>query len=449
MRINTMKVYVHTTEKRRSYDSLFGFVEAATAKHAGKYTYANAAYMGAHGKLKITCTAHGDFLQSPTNHMQGKGCPKCKHVQLGKRSVGTTAKFVKAATALWGDRWDYSRVEYVDSHAHVRILCRLHGEFLQTPTNHLSGKAACTRCNHMKSDQESRIAQYLSQFTQVVQRDRTLVAPKEVDIYLPQKALAIEYSGMYWHSHFSKEDEKENKRKHFQKYQDCAAKGVRLLTIYESEWDEREPAIRRLLRNAVGKGRGKLMARRCDLKRVSTPEARVFYEKYHPQGGAGGGEHYGLYWRGKLVACMRFAFGNNDRGAGAKKPVWTLGRYATRITVAGAASRLFKAFVQEFHPTEVKSFSDNRYFSGGMYGQLGFVLEEDVAPDYQVWSPKTGLKPKPHYQRRQLQNRLEEHGMTGKFDPATDARTEAEMTYEMGCGRIYDCGKKRWLWVPK
>jgi len=444
-----MQGYVHTTTKRRTYDSLESFISASTVCHNGRYTYQNAVYAGAHTRLKVTCAVHGDFLQNPTNHTQGKGCPKCKHVALGLRSVGTTASFVDAAQKLWGDRWEYGAVQYVGSHLHVSIVCKEHGAFLQTPTNHLSGKSACTKCNHMQSSGEDAVFSLLSNYTTAIQRDRTILKPRELDIYLPEKKLAIEYSGMYWHSHFNAVDEKKDKLKHYQKYMDCKAQGIRLLTIYETEWAEREPALRRLLRNAVGKGRGKLMARKCALRKVPTPEARIFYEKYHPQGGAGGGEHYGLYWNQKLVACMRFAFGNNDRGTGAKTPTWTLGRYATRVTVAGAASRLFKAFLDEFKPQAVKSFSDNRYFEGGMYAQLGFTLEEDVVPDYQVWSPKVGLKPKPHYQRRVLPKRLLEHGMDEVFAPETDARTEAEMTYFMGAGRIYDCGKKKWLWTAK
>ncbi len=330
------------------------------------------------------------------------------------------------------------------------FLCTQHAvEVSAHPHNVVRGANPCPQCNHMKSKEEARIAEYLSMFTHVVQRDRTTIKPKELDILLPEKKLAIEYCGEYWHSHFDAETNRRDKHKHFDKYTACAAQGIRLLTIFESEWKEREPALRRLLRNALGKGRGKLMARKCTLQKVPTTEAKAFYEKYHPQGGAGGGEHYGLYWKGKLVACMRFALGQNDRGAGAKTRTWTLGRYATRVTVAGAASRLFKAFVQDYSPTEVKSFSDNRYFSGGMYEQLGFALEEEVSPDYQVWSPKIGLLPKSHYQRRMLQKRLDEHGVKDTFDAATDPRTEAEMTYLMGCGKIYDCGKKRWVWTAQ
>jgi hypothetical protein len=298
----------------------------------------------------------------------------------------------------------------------------------------------------MKSKGEDAVARFLSIFTPVTQRDRTLIAPKELDIYLPAHKLAVEYCGMYWHASYSTDDEKRDKNRHYQKYLAAKDKGIRLLTVYESEWQERPYAIKRLLRNAVGASKGKLMARKCDVQKVSSEDACAFYEKYHPQGGAGNGLHYGLFWKGALVACMRFVFGANDRGAAAVSRSWTLGRYATRVVVAGGASRLFKAFVTDVQPAQVKSFSDNRYFEGGMYAQLGFVLEKEAGPDYHVWSPKRGLSPKAHYQRRLIPRRLLEHDVSDNFDPETDPRTEAEMTYLMGAGRIYDCGKKRWVW---
>jgi hypothetical protein len=284
-------------------------------------------------------------------------------------------------------------------------------------------------------------------FTSTISRDRTILKPKEIDIYLPEHKIAVEYCGMYWHSFGDTKAEKEGKHKHLEKYISCKEKGIRLITVYETEWEQRSTAIRRLLRNIVGKSRGKLMARKCQLGTPTTQEAADFYERYHPQGGTGSGDHYGLYWRGKLVACMRFSFGSNDRGVGAKNRVWTLARYATRVNVAGGASRLFRAFITEHKPLQVKSFSDNRYFDGGMYSTLGFALDEEIAPDYQVWSKKTGVRPKSHYQRGGLQKRLDEHGVDETFDAGTDTRTEAEMTYLMGARRIYDCGKKRWLWV--
>jgi G:T-mismatch repair DNA endonuclease (very short patch repair protein) len=331
----------------------------------------------------------------------------------------------------------------------VRITCPSHGLFTQTPVNHLAGKVGCPQCSNTKSAGEDQVAAFLSNMTSVERRNRRLLRPKELDIYLPEHKLAIEYCGMYWHSHGSREEEARDKLKHVHKHEACAALGIRLITLWETDWNDRQFAIKRMLRNAIGKTKGKLMARKCELRKVSNAEARGFYDKYHPQGGAGHGEHYALFWRGKMVACMRFVHGANDRGAGAANRVWTLGRYATRINVAGAASRLFKAFVREHNPDMVKSFSDNRLFTGAMYPQLGFTLEADVVPDYQVWSTSLGLRPKSHYQRRLLQQRLRDHGLDEVFDADTDPRTEADMTYLMGARRLYDCGKKRWVWTPQ
>jgi hypothetical protein len=185
------------------------------------------------------------------------------------------------------------------------------------------------------------------------------------------------------------------------------------------------------------------MARKCDLRQVEPLEARKFYDRYHPQGGNGSGVHYGLYHNDRLVACMRFSFGANDRGLTHR--TWTLSRFATRITVVGAASRLFQAFLRDNGNVEVKSFSDNRYFDGNMYKKLGFTLEEEIPADYQVWSPRMGLWPKSHYQRRNIPKRLFEHNVDDVFNPDTDPRSETEMTYLMGARRIFDCGKKRWV----
>lgn len=441
-----MSKYIHTTEKRRAYFDRASFIAVAQKQHNHVYKYDNAIYVDAHTKLEITCPKHGAFYQSPTNHVQGKGCPRCAAEAFGVRSRSSLAAFIEKATAVWGDMWDYSVTDFTGARAMLAIGCRKHGVFKQTQSNHLAGKVGCVKCNHMRSNEEDAIARYLSKFTKVIQRDRTIIAPKELDIYLPEHKLAIEYCGMYWHSHFDMEAERKDKHKHYQKYMACKTQGIRLITIYESEWQYRQQTLKRLLRNSIGKTKGRLMARKCELKKVALKEARVFYDIYHPQGGAGNGEHYGLYWKDKLVACMRFSLGNNDRGAAAATRSWTLSRYATRVSVAGAASRLFKAFLEERKPESVKSFSDNRYFEGGMYAQLGFVLDKETEPDYQVWSPKIGLRPKPHYQRRNLPQRLVEHGISTSFDPQTDPRTEAEITYLMQCGKIYDCGKKRWVY---
>ena len=439
------------------------FVSRAEEVHPGKFKYERTTYKNMTTKVTVTCPDHGDFKISPIKLIHSAhGCPECGALRRGLRisninpgaaaAVVSIAKhaavYVEKARKVHGDLYDYSDLVYLGAKKKVAIKCQKHGTFWQTAEHHIKRRYGCPRCM-TKSAPEDAVAAYLSIFTTVEQRNRSLIGPKELDIYLPEHNIAVEFCGMYWHSHTDRADEKKNKNRHAEKHRLCAEQGIRLITIYETEWNERPETIKRMLRNAIGKTKGKLMARKCELRSVGRPEAVAFYEKYHPQGGAGSGTHYGLYHKGKLVACMRFTYGGNDRGHGAQSRQWTLSRYASRISVAGAASRLFKAFLREHEPETVKSFSDNRLFGGGMYAQLGFDLEADVVPDYQVWSQKLGLRPKPHYQRRLLPARIKDHGVDEVFDPKTDTRTEAEMTYLMGARRIYDCGKKRWVWTAR
>jgi len=422
------------------------WVERFVGTHGNKYDYSLVKYVDYKKNVKIICKEHGEFLQTPDNHYRGQQCPKCKgqRIRLSKQMPFET--FVKKAEIVHKNKFTYRCDKWENLNTSRVIVKCEHDEFEQIGVNILAGKVGCQKCGNMKSAPEEEVSDYLKIFTSCKQRDKTLIKPKELDIYIPSANLAIEFHGMYWHSHFEAKTEDKDKHKTYNKYKACAEKDVRLITIYGSEWDNRKPQIKRLLRNAIGKTKGKLMARKCQVSMVPHTEAKEFFEKYHPQGGDGSGTHYGIYWKIKLVACMRFSLGSNDRG-NTKTRDWTLSRYATRVNILGGASKLFKAFVKEQDPDLIKSFSDNRYFSGGMYEQLGFELVSESMPDYQVWSQKKGLFPKSHYQRRNVQKRLLEHGKDETYDHETDLRTEREMTYLMGAGRIYDCGKKKWVWT--
>lgn len=448
---------VRASKKRLPIEEV---IRQASERHNGFYTYDRVIYVNNATKFIVTCPVHGDFSITPNNHITGgKGCPHCgalkrghrKNVhEAGRKTADTkiakfSDQFVSEAKAVHGDTYDYSSVAYKGMRTKITIMCPKHGAFTQTPEHHLKRSHGCPECSHHRSKGEAAIAKFISIFLPVESRNRQIIAPKELDIYVPKIRVAIEYCGEYWHGASSVDEERKDRTRHLDKYNACAEAGVRLLTIYESEWLDRSFVLKRLIRNVLGKARGKVMARKCELGVIGNAEAAAFFDRYHPQGGTGWGQNYGLLYKGKLVACMRFTFGANDRGAGSER-MWTLTRYATRISVTGGASRLFSAFVEEHKPEVVKSFSDNRYFTGGMYEKLGFKLEEEIEPDYQVYHPKTGLLAKTAWQRKNIPARIREIGANDRFDSQTDPRTERDMTYALGAQRLFDCGKKRWVW---
>lgn len=324
--------------KRRSPQE--AVIAAAIAKHDGFYTYERTVYVNNATKFTVTCPLHGDFKVAPNNHISGgRGCPVCGAVKRGHRvNVVEAARktadtkletyadaFERDARSTHGTKYDYSEVIYRGRNTKVRICCPAHGVFLQKPYQHIARAQGCPECSHHRSKGEAELLAFVSTFGPASTRNRAVIAPKELDIWVPWANVAIEYCGEYWHSAKDADEESFARRRHKEKLRLCEAAGIRLLTVYESEWRDRKPVIKRLIRNALGKGRGRIMARQCSVGVVGLAEAAAFFERYHPQGGGGWGQVYGLRYGGKLVACMRFTFGANDRGAGATR-MWTLTR---------------------------------------------------------------------------------------------------------------------------
>lgn len=117
------------------------FKEKANIKHDGKYTYCHVNYINAHSKVFITCPIHGDFEQTPNAHLNGQGCPKCNGGVLVKGN-----EFIERAKQIHKNEYGYSKVKYVNSRTKVCIICPKHGEFYQTPNEHLSH--GCPYCSN-------------------------------------------------------------------------------------------------------------------------------------------------------------------------------------------------------------------------------------------------------------------------------------------------------------
>ena len=112
----------------------------ANLKHDNKYDYSKVEYVNVRTKVTIICPEHGEFEQRPNDHLTGYGCPKC-----GGTQQLTTDDFIEKAKTIHGDKYDYSKSEYVKSHIKLTITCPLHGDWSVKPNNHLNGKG-CPKC---------------------------------------------------------------------------------------------------------------------------------------------------------------------------------------------------------------------------------------------------------------------------------------------------------------
>lgn len=122
------------------------FIKESSKIHNNKYDYSKSVYTKKTEKLIIICNLHGDFIQNAHNHLRGYGCPKCgQEKRINSRTMDVNT-FIKISKEIHGDKYDYKKVVYKNSHSHVDIICIKHGCFKQRPYAHINNKSGCPKC---------------------------------------------------------------------------------------------------------------------------------------------------------------------------------------------------------------------------------------------------------------------------------------------------------------
>ena len=133
------------------------FIEKAKKVHGDKYDYSKVEYVNAYTKVCIICPIHGEFWQTPSGHLHNGGCKLCGALARSKKRVLNNEIFIEKSKQIHGGKYDYSKVEYVNAKTKVCIICPEHGEFWQTPSDHLSGRGCRYCANNIKRSAEEFI----------------------------------------------------------------------------------------------------------------------------------------------------------------------------------------------------------------------------------------------------------------------------------------------------
>ena len=271
-----------------------------------------------------------------------------------------------------------------------------------------------------KSHYEDEITSFIKKDLNIsnVVLNSKILNGQEIDIYLPDYKLGIEFNGTYWHSDLFKE-----KTYHFNKSKLAESLGIRLIHIYQYEWDDFniQQKIKQLLRIACGQVRDKIYARKCDVRKIENKEAKPFNELTHLQGHRNAKVTYGLFYNNELVQLMSFSKAryseNNKQGNN-----WEIirGCPGSNNIVIGGVSKLFKHFIKEYSPDSVFSYCDFNKFNGKSYEELGMKFIGYTGYD---------LK---YIIGEKVYNR--QHGNYKNIKDKIDAR-------------IYGAGSKKYLWV--
>lgn len=175
------------------------FIKKAKEIHGNKYDYSKVVYTGCRNKVCIICPEHGEFWQVPYYHLAGNGCKKCfDEKRRGKGRLLTTEDFIRRSKVIHGEKYDYSKVDYIDCRHEVTIICPEHGEFKQKPYKHLNGHG-CPFCNEKSLEKEVR--NYLSRRNITFEEQKKFDWLKyrgvlTLDFYLPESNIGIECQGI-------------------------------------------------------------------------------------------------------------------------------------------------------------------------------------------------------------------------------------------------------------
>lgn len=182
------------------------FIATALQIHPKKYSYSSVDYKNARTKVQIICSTHGSFWQTPDNHLHGHGCPMCMAEIFSKSKRSSTEKFVQSAKTIHVAFYDYSLVVYQNAKTKVKIICPNHGQFSQTPNDHLGGHG-CPKCVKVVSSLETLWLDILNIPKDQDHRQVSLMVNGrlfKVDGFNPTTKTVYEFYGDYWHGNLNK-----------------------------------------------------------------------------------------------------------------------------------------------------------------------------------------------------------------------------------------------------
>lgn len=228
--------------KERLYKTTDQFIKESKFVHGDKYDYSKVHYIGCFDKVCIICPEHGEFWQKPQHHLQGCGCIKCGYIKNGLKSRVTLESFIERANEIHEYKYDYSKSEYIDTHSKVCIICPEHGEFWQTPLNHLQGHG-CSKCNMSILENDVRIMLINKSITYESQKSFTWLKDHKsmfLDFYIKDKQITVECQGIQHFtlcSYFGGYKEfKSTQNRDILKYQQCKGHNIEVIYYFPKEY---------------------------------------------------------------------------------------------------------------------------------------------------------------------------------------------------------------------
>lgn len=282
---------------------------------------------------------------------------------------------------------------------------------------------------------QSKLEEELASFVQSIysgkieRHCRNIIHPNELDIYIPDKKLAIEFNGNYWHSELQKD-----KHYHRDKTLACMENNIHLIHIFEYEWVNNKQVIQKYIYNQIGEINKTIYGRDTYVNEIeNTDEVKDFLQNNHIQGYTQSSINIGLYYKDELVGIMTFGKPRFIENTYEYELIRLC--YSYNIRVVGGSEKMFKYFLNKYCPKNIISYCNIGKFTGEIYQKLGFKML-DISKENYVWINNN--KTLSRYQTQK--SILIAQGL------GTEKQTEDEIMHSLNYCKIYDCGNIRYIY---
>lgn len=279
-----------------------------------------------------------------------------------------------------------------------------------------------------KSHTEKEILNFIKSIYdgEIIENSKAIISPKELDIYIPSKKIAIEYDGLYWHNELRLENDY-----HLNKTNACNSKGIDLIHVFEDDWSNHKEIVKSMIASRLGIYERKIFARKCEIKTVDKDICKKFFNANHLQGFAKGDIYLGLFYQNELVQAIII----NKKG-------WhdgnvELTRMATKlnIQVIGGFSKLMNHLVTDYNFKSVVSYVYKSWFNGKGYLASGFEIVKENKPSYSYIVNDERVH-KSKFRKEKIKKLYED----GILEYWNENESEHENMLKNKIYRIYDCG---------
>jgi len=287
----------------------------------------------------------------------------------------------------------------------------------------------CDLHSNCYSSQQKELKTFITNnYDNIILENKNKIIKGQLDIYIPDKKLAIEFNGIYWHGDLFKE-----KDYHYNKWKMCKDKGIKLITIWEDDWNNKGEIVKNIINNELELISTKINTRDCSIKEINYKETKEFLNNNHLQGFCPSSINIGLILDNELISIITF---RKIRNINYNLNVndFELLRFCNKlnISIKGAASKLFKYFIDNFKPNKIISYANCDISDSNFYNILGFKEIRHIGINY--WWGKNNNK---FNKSNLMKHKLIEQG----YD---HDKTEDEIMRERGFFKIYGTGNLKY-----